>query len=184
MGMTSKLVGAQAQRKVLSLSSDVLPRPLLATEHKMAVNSMKHIVTDDLCQPSRLVEKSHWILLLRIKNIAQGPKTAKIEKEGSGKIPKFIYEKLCKPLLQQLPDRLASGWGELNCAGYPFSKGAGKNNGPLQCKQVTVDPYQLLVHQCVLHWLSATYPNGKLIFKQDGVPRTLSFPCRSPSRST
>ncbi len=75
MGMTSKLVGAQAQRKGLSLPSDVLPRPLLATEHKMAVNSTKHIMSDDLCQPSSLVEKkplntvaAHYKYCPRAKN--------------------------------------------------------------------------------------------------------------------
>jgi hypothetical protein len=45
------------------------------------------------------------------------------------------------------------------------------------------DSYQALFNHHVLPWLSATYPDENYIFQQDGVPRTLSFPCMSSSRS-
>jgi hypothetical protein len=155
----------------------------LAAEYKMAVNSMKRILNDDLSMVSRVVQEKP---LLTIDNREKHRKRARklllrLKKEDASKVRIFSDEKLfiADALVNRRNSRYLTDLPvtkvDESMRISPFSKAPVKvmvlsiiaSDGK-KCpiifvpdgEKVTADSYQALLRRHVIPWLSATYPEG------------------------
>jgi hypothetical protein len=191
---TKKCTAATIRRVAAKIERDLRKSiPKLAAEHKMAVNSMKRILNNDLGMVSRVVQEKPLLTIDTLKKTLQKSQevTPETEEGRRRQSAYFFGQKLfvADALVNRrnsryLTDLPVTVVGE-SVRISPFSKAPAKvmvlgivaSDGK-KCpiifvpdgEKVTADSYQALLRRHVIPWLSATYPEGNYVFQQDGSP--------------